>query len=147
VMRAGSIEQLGSPTEIYEHPASLFVADFVGRTNRIEGERAADGTVVAGPLRLATEGGTHAGPVTLAIRPHRIRLGEPPPGWNGAAATVARATYVGDVLALEAELPGGARMVVEQHTQPGEAPPAPGSATTLHWRVGDTLWFPRAGAA
>ncbi|MGI4950373.1 MAG: ABC transporter ATP-binding protein [Janthinobacterium lividum] len=143
VMRAGSIEQLGTPADIYERPASLFVADFVGRTNRIQGDRQADGSVLAGPLRLQTQAAGQPGPVTLAVRPHRIWLGDAPEGWNAARGTIRRTTYVGDLLALDVEVPGGAVLVVEQHTQPGLPVPAIGDAAALAWRVDDTLCFPR----
>ena len=144
VMRAGRIEQLGTPADIYEHPASLFVADFVGRTNRIPGTRSG-ATVQAGAAMIHVPGDGH-GPGTLAIRPHRIRLGPAPPGWNTAPATIRRRTYVGDVLALEAEIPGGPTLTVEQHTQPGQPTPHVGGPVTLSWRVEDTLWFPDAAA-
>ena len=144
VMRAGLIEQLGTPADIYERPATLFVADFVGRTNRIEGERGVDGLVRAGPLVLSTRDGGPAGPVTLAVRPHRVWVGEAPEGWNTADGTVQRTTYVGDVLALEVAIPGGPAITVEQHTQPGLPVPVPGGPATLAWRAEDTLSFPRA---
>ena len=143
VMRAGAIEQLGTPSDIYERPATLFVADFVGRTNRIEGERLADGTVRAGGLVLRTRDTGPAGPVTLAIRPHRVWVGEAPEGWNAAAGSVRRTTYVGDVLALEVALADGAVVVVEQHTQPGVAVPSVGEAVGLAWKAEDTLAFLR----
>ncbi len=143
VMRAGSIEQLGTPADIYERPATLFVADFVGRTNRISGDRQADGSVVAGALRLLTRETGVAGPVTLAVRPHRVRVGEAPEGWNAAAGVVRRTTYVGDLLALDVEVPGGVVLVVEQHTQPGLMVPRVGDAVSLTWRADDTLCFAR----
>ena len=144
VMNAGLLEQVGTPSTIYERPASLFVADFVGRTNRIPGVRDADGVVHAGTLRLAIEG--PPGPVTLAIRPHRIRIASRPgpggPTLIEAHATVRRTTYVGDVIAIEAAIPGGPVLTVEQHTQPGDAPPTQGDDVTLAWRAADTLCFP-----
>ena len=143
VMRAGRIEQLGTPTEIYEQPATLFVADFVGRTNRVEAERREDGVVVAGSVSCRTTHAGAAGPVTLAIRPHRIRVGEAPSGWNSVAAVIRRTTYVGDVLALEAAVSGGPVLTLEQHTQPGDRPPGVGEAVVLAWRAEDTLCFPR----
>ncbi len=140
VMRAGSIEQLGTPAAIYEHPASLFVADFVGRTNRVP-VVLAGGVAALGSGVVRVAGGGD-GAAVLAIRPHRIRVGAAEAGWNSAAAVIRRTTYVGDVLALEAEVAGGPVLVVEQHTQPGVVAPVVGEAVTLGWRVEDTLWFP-----
>ncbi len=148
VMRAGQLEQVGTPSAIYEHPASLFVADFVGRTNRVEGELGADGVVRAGALAVRVPQGTGVpGPVTLAVRPHRIGLGPAAPddaaGWNRAEATIVRTTYVGDVLSVVAAVPGGPVLTMEQHTRPDLVIPGPGEAVTLAWRVADTLVFPR----
>ena len=142
VMRAGAVEQLGTPADIYERPASLFVADFVGRTNRIGGTREADGRVRAGALLLATRDAGAPGPVTLAIRPHRIHLGDTPEGWNQAEARITRTTYVGDLLALEATMEDGAVLTIERHTQPGTPVPAVGDPAVLSWRPDDTLCFP-----
>ena len=85
--------------------------------------------------------------MTLAVRPHRVWVGEAPEGWNAATGTLRRTTYVGDVLSLEVTLPGGAAMTVEQHTQPGQPVPAPGDAVSLCWLPEDTLCFPRGAPA
>ena len=148
VMRAGHLEQLGTPHDIYEHPRTPFVADFVGRTNRVEGVRDGEGLVVAGGVRLRAnlpEGSKSepAGKVVLMIRPHRIVLGGTEAGadWNSCDGVVRRVTYVGDVLQCEVEA-GGVRLAVERHTQPGVAAPLDGEAVRLAWRVSDTLAFP-----
>jgi putative spermidine/putrescine transport system ATP-binding protein len=141
VMEKGRVAQLGTPHAVYEHPASEFVADFVGRSNRLGGVARADGAIALGGLLLAAPGQVAAGKVTVMIRPHRIGFAAPGPGWNGGAGTVARVTYIGDVLACEVEI-GGARLLVEQPTQPGVAPPEPGAAVEVAWRVADTLVFP-----
>jgi iron(III) transport system ATP-binding protein len=113
VMNAGRIEQVGTPTEIYERPATAFVARFIGRTNLLRGQVDADG-------RVACEGGLElrvpAGPehpadatVSVSIRPHAIAL-EPATGPADAGApaarpslnvfpgTVTRAAYFGDAM-------------------------------------------------
>jgi putative spermidine/putrescine transport system ATP-binding protein len=142
VMRAGRLEQMGTPAEIYEHPETPFVADFVGRTNRLEGTRDAGGGISVGDLRLRAEAAGPAGPVLLMIRPHRIVMGEigGSDDWNRCEGVVRRVTYVGDVLACEVEA-GGATILVERHTQPGLAAPKPGEPLALAWRVSDTLAF------
>nr|WP_305123411.1 ABC transporter ATP-binding protein [Roseomonas sp. GC11] len=149
VMRGGVLEQLGTPYEIYERPASEFVAGFVGRANRMAAVREASGAVQLGPLRLQGSGEAAPGPVTVMIRPHRIALCDAVPegeGWNGATGRVARSTFIGDLLSLEVEI-GGASLLVEQHTFAGRAMPRPGEAATLRWRAEDTLVFPRSAAA
>jgi iron(III) transport system ATP-binding protein len=73
VMNHGVIEQVGTPTEIYRHPASLFVADFVGETNKIASVFKA-GSVALGDMTLKTDakGIAEGGAVTVAIRPEDI---------------------------------------------------------------------------
>jgi spermidine/putrescine transport system ATP-binding protein len=85
VMSKGHILQIGSPTEIYEHPADRFVADFIGETNFIEAEvierigedgkiRLPSGVAVSHKMSTSAGVGSH---VTLAIRPERIDLLRP----------------------------------------------------------------------
>jgi ABC-type Fe3+/spermidine/putrescine transport system ATPase subunit len=85
VMERGRIAQVGTPTELYDHPASPYVADFVGTSNKIRGRVSAsapDGvTVSAGPLSLrANRNGTMpAAAVLLSIRPEKVALSASPP--------------------------------------------------------------------
>ena len=86
VMSAGQVLQVGSPTEIYEHPTSHFVADFIGETNFLEGEVVAHdtaGAMASATVRLSSgatrqastpPGATSSGTVNLAIRPERVTL-------------------------------------------------------------------------
>jgi iron(III) transport system ATP-binding protein len=73
VMNHGVIEQIGTPTEIYRQPASLFVADFIGETNRMPSVHRA-GTVTLGDVTLTTSatGIADDAPVTVAVRPEDI---------------------------------------------------------------------------
>ena len=86
VMKMGQIAQIGTPAELYEHPASSFVADFIGDANLIEGHIRA-GRFHAGHLDLPVAAAD--GTVTATIRPERIRLE------SGGAARVLTATYLG----------------------------------------------------
>jgi len=87
VMRAGRIEQLGSPREIYRRPASLFVADFVGSPgiNRIAGRLAAHGDVVgletaAGRFATTAPAALAGREVVGAVRPEDLELTDPDGG-------------------------------------------------------------------
>jgi putative spermidine/putrescine transport system ATP-binding protein len=146
VMQAGRLEQLATPHDIYEHPATPFVADFVGRINRLEAMRTADGSLRAGPLAMRGSPGP-AGPVTVMIRPHRVGFGPAAnTDWNSCEGVVRRVTYIGDVLQCDVTC-GAASLTVERHTQPGAFTPIAGEAVTLCWRVSDTLAFPRDALA
>jgi len=96
VMRSGSIEQVGPPRELYDLPASPFVAGFLGGANLVEGTT--DGiTFVAGELRIPlppSHRGPAPGPATLAVKPEGVLLSEE--GGEGSVPTrVVMREYLG----------------------------------------------------
>ncbi len=99
VMEAGRIAQAGSPRELYEQPASRFVAGFIGEAMLFDAQLLASGQVQLGPLRFAprpplpTAPPVLPGPVTVAVRPEAWRLA--PAGADGLPATVQRCAYLG----------------------------------------------------
>ena len=97
VMDRGRIAQQGTPAQLYEAPASRFLADFIGDANLVPGEviRAAEGAFfLAGNVRVAIRADAVApGPATLAVRPHRLRL--TPSGKGLLPAECLRAAYLG----------------------------------------------------
>lgn len=98
VMRAGRVEQVGTPMEVYENPASLFVAGFVGSPamNLLPATVTAEGgtrIARAGELRIEVGGaaGDAAKQVVLGVRPHEIRIaGELPAAVRGRVEIVER---------------------------------------------------------
>ena len=102
VMNHGVIEQIGTPTEIYRQPASLFVADFIGETNQLRATLAAPGcfTLGSASLRGMTDGLTPGQPLVVTIRPEDIIPHEP-----GTDATVSDGSLV-DVIIGEMEFLG-----------------------------------------
>ena len=101
VMRAARIAQDGTPRELYNAPASRFVADFMGDANLLAatvGEhRGETAEVRIGPLSLdLPHRGIAAGPAALAVRPHAVRLAEKAAGKGGMAGRVTKAAYLGD---------------------------------------------------
>ena len=142
VMRDGAILQTGSPREIYEAPASRFVADFIGQTNFLTGRaeggavRLSSGDLVAAPAaapRSAEDGG--GGEVTLAVRPEQVRLC--PPGEPGAlGATVTDSVYFGTDTHCHLALADGTPIVARLASQPGARPPERGQAVGLRFAEG-----------
>ncbi|MGH7263674.1 MAG: ABC transporter ATP-binding protein [Candidatus Rokuibacteriota bacterium] len=147
VMRDGCIEQVGTARDIYERPATPFVAGFVGRTNLLRGTLESDGTLrLAGGLvlRPGAVAGARAGEAVVAsIRPHRILVAGADAearafaerGWNVLEGTVTRAVYFGDALDVLVSLRSGAAVLrlaalpeaglaVEQRVTLGIAPEA-----------------------
>jgi len=98
VMDGGKIAQQGAPRELYETPVSRFLADFIGDANLVDGELAvtpSGATFTAGgvsaPVRASAQ--LAAGPATLAVRPHRLRLVDA--GLGAIPGTCKRAAYLG----------------------------------------------------
>ena len=107
VLREGRVVQIGAPAELFEHPRTRFVAEFVGKTNLIDAVADGPATVTCGRVRLhvAAAGLEPRAAAVISIRPHQITLGPPPlapPGPLGAtgdnvlSGTVVRASYLGD---------------------------------------------------
>ncbi len=91
VMRAGRLEQVGTPAELYGMPDTPFVAEFVGTMNRLPGSLRGDGRVVVLGTAVAARGSVAArGPgaeVAVLVRPEQLRL-LPVPGGNGIVSSV-----------------------------------------------------------
>ncbi|WP_366552894.1 ABC transporter ATP-binding protein [Aquibaculum sediminis] len=100
VMSDGNVLQIGSPTEIYEHPTSRFVADFIGETNLLTGrlsERMASSLRFeldsGGLLEGQEDGGNETGArVTLAVRPERAEISRE---GSGLPARIEQIVYFG----------------------------------------------------
>jgi spermidine/putrescine ABC transporter ATP-binding subunit len=115
VMLGGRIEQLGAPREIYEKPATRFVAEFIGASSVLRGRvTAADQVTLAGgeAVRVLGVKGLLAGEaVEVAIRPERIRLAAGA-GENVVDGRVTGVVYQGVQTDLTVEIGGGQRLVV-----------------------------------
>jgi spermidine/putrescine transport system ATP-binding protein len=119
VMSQGTVRQVGSPREIYDHPAERFVADFIGEANMLKGElmrverdrgkvRLAAGIEV--PARVP-QGAPTSGPVTVVVRPEHAALGPVQLG-PGLTAVVESAVYVGTDTQYHLRLASGEPFVV-----------------------------------
>ena len=106
VMNAGQIEQLGAPADIYEFPATAFVANFLGQSNLIAGEVSGsngdDTLVTARGARFSVPSArarTDKGPVYLGVRPEKLHLAgaavQVPAGSQHLDGTISDASYVG----------------------------------------------------
>ena len=105
VLRDGRVEQVGTPRELYDRPASRFTASFLGDTNFLGGtlEIPTDGRgsiqTDAGVLTLTTSKDTSPGKATVSLRPEAIRMlqdGESsPPGWNEFSGQLQGSIFLG----------------------------------------------------
>ncbi|WP_210492599.1 ABC transporter ATP-binding protein [Patulibacter sp. SYSU D01012] len=145
VMCDGRIEQLAAPEEIYDRPASEFVANFIGEMNMLRGQlrETANGHAVVdvpGGTVVARTDGTHAaGDVTVGIRPERIRLagvGDDARGANSVEATVITRMQLGSAIQIVADAGDGAELtalVPRAGTDADADHLAPGDRIRLAW--------------
>jgi putrescine transport system ATP-binding protein len=148
VMDAGRIVQVGAPREIYDRPASRFVADFVGDANlfdaafvRIEAGRAiyhcdaAGGDLVTAAPQTPPRASQ---PATILVRPERIGLGlAPSAGASSLAGTLRETAYMGSQSVHRVELASGQLVRVSLANTGAEA----------HWELGARVflsWPPEA---
>ncbi|QEN91343.1 ABC transporter ATP-binding protein [Labrys sp. KNU-23] len=153
IFENGEIAQIGSPDQLYNDPATAFVASFIGENNaldgtveRVNGDECAvmlpDGLKViakaVGPL-------PQGAPVQLAIRPEQIKLAAEMNGHdNRIGATVDGCIYHGDHQRLLARLANGQILTVKIRP---EASMAMGEPVDLTWSTGDCRAFPTGAAA
>ena len=102
LMNAGNIEQVGSPQEVWDHPASPFVYGFLGDVNLFHG-RAHEGEMQFGGLQM--ESPEHAGAqnakASAYVRPHDLDVQRYAPGASGIVVNLERAIVVGPIARLE----------------------------------------------
>src|SRR6266853_2375092 len=134
VLQEGRVAQIGTAEELFQRPRTRFVAEFIGRTNLIDGVAEGAGSVTRGTLRLrvAAESLAPRAPVVVSIRPHQITLGAP--GRDGGdanvlAGTVVRASYLGDAVDYQVAIDGSD--VVLRVTGGAPARSRPGDAVAL----------------
>jgi spermidine/putrescine ABC transporter ATP-binding subunit len=151
VMNQGRIEQAGSPSDLYDRPATRFVAGFIGESNFLEGEvaglegrdvavRVAGATVVAISRQPAAVGAR----VVLAIRPEKIGFRDPSAPapqtrLNTIKAVVREVTFVGEMHRYVLEIALGVTLVAKQQHRFQMKARAPGERVMIEWHVEDSL--------
>lgn len=142
VMNQGRVEQLGTPEEVFERPATRFVATFVGRAARLAAEVAGPGLLRAGGATLRAAEGPAAGRVEIFLRPHHVRpLADGMAAENVLEGRVLRRTYTGDLVSLELETEAG-RLLSDLSGGAPEAAARPGDALRLGFAAADLRVFP-----
>jgi putrescine transport system ATP-binding protein len=143
VMRDGRFLQLGTPIEIYEHPQSRFIADFIGNVNLFDGKLVTDEpdhceVQTAEGLFHIGHGisGTLGMELGVALRPEKMMLteGHHSHPYNAFQATISGRSYMGSYTAYELQLPSQRRVRVTVSNADRHADPfAIGTAVTAHW--------------
>ncbi|MEO8745912.1 MAG: ABC transporter ATP-binding protein [Candidatus Dormibacter sp.] len=154
VMNQGRIEQLGPPEDVYERPATAFVAEFLGASNLLQGTYSgvsegwgwvelADGT----KIRIVSDASRRPGErVQVGVRPEKIAVkpaGAPPePGQNTVEATLRNAVFVGVSYQYFFQTPDGRELSTFDRNAGGGAVAAPGDRVCLGWRPEHTFVMP-----
>jgi putative spermidine/putrescine transport system ATP-binding protein len=108
VMNAGRIDQIGTPSDIYNRPRTRFVSDFIGEINLFEGEWR-DGAFVSNGKPLPAQG-SGSGRATIAIRPERMRL-----AGNGAlSGTIKTSVFVSGQMIYRVATADGRELIVKE---------------------------------
>lgn len=153
VMHSGRVEQVGTPSEIYENPASLFVAQFIGQANFLTGQVTKVATEAATKaVTVAVNGipiqaiATHAVPaigatVTLMIRPERISLSDTTAA-NQIGGKMVGVTYIGQRVESLVETPVGQLKMVQLCSSP-----AIGESVKLGWHHDRCILLPASADA
>jgi spermidine/putrescine transport system ATP-binding protein len=141
VMNQGRIEQLGTPTELYETPATAYVAGFLGASNLIAGTVSGTNTVQLrrGPEVQVAQDSLNGrfGDVSVGIRPEKIEFGNGQP--NVLEGTIVEQAYVGVATQYIIDTPCGRLTVYRQNASPGLNGAAPGERLTLSWSPDSTF--------
>jgi spermidine/putrescine transport system ATP-binding protein len=146
VMRHGKIDQIGAPEDVYESPATDFVAGFLGASNMLDGNvkessngrttiaLATGGTVAANTDRVPPGATT----VKVGVRPEKITIvpddGAPPNDRNAVTGLLRMSTYIGVNYQYKVEGPGGNELTVYvQNLGAASSHPHPGQKVRLEW--------------
>jgi spermidine/putrescine transport system ATP-binding protein len=140
VMSNGRVEQVGTPSEIYEEPRTSFVADFLGVSNLMDAQgvghdREGHATVRLGEFELvATKGDADLrGDAKIVIRPERVRIEEHgSTGGNRVPGMVERVVYVGSAMQVVVHLASGQTLQAWVQNTGGGIPFQRGEAITVH---------------
>ncbi|MEV6114124.1 ABC transporter ATP-binding protein [Streptomyces sp. NPDC052109] len=155
VMNAGRVEQLGSPTDLYENPNTTFVANFLGTSNLIEAEvdtkngddivlKAAGGKLVLPQARCSAPT-TAGGKVLVGIRPEKISLTHAddasgiPEGRNRLTGKIADASFIGVSTQYVIDSPVCDELSVYVQNVERDGRLVPGADVVLHWSPAHTF--------
>lgn len=144
IMHDGVVDQLASPTEIYEHPATRFVATFVGETNIYDGcvtsinNQVATVTLENGAVKVKCDDSfSILEYATISVRPEKMRFDTVPHEGFELVAVVKDYIYVGSVLKCIVDLPNGNELKIERLA--GQELPPIGSVIYPYWDPEDAV--------
>ena len=150
VMEKGAVRQIATPSELYEHPATRFVADFIGKVNLIDAvARAGKGKLIAceakglGRIEVPHDGAA-SGNIAIAVRPEKLKITDKEPASKSAIklkGQVRDVAYYGDTSQVVVMCADGLdlEITVQNDTRSGGSGVSPGQKVWVHWAPEDTL--------
>jgi spermidine/putrescine transport system ATP-binding protein len=135
VMSRGKVEQVGNPVQVYEEPATAYVADFLGVSNLMSALGDGGGRVRLGDFQLMAAGGDLdvRGPIRVVIRPERVHLEDHgTAGDNRIPGMVERVLYVGSTIQVLVHLAHGETLQAWMQNRGGDPPWQQGTAVSVH---------------
>jgi spermidine/putrescine ABC transporter ATP-binding subunit len=149
VMDKGAVQQIATPAELYEHPRSRFVADFIGKVNLIDakvlGRNGKTLTCEAkglGTVQVTSDKQADGG-VAIAVRPEKLKItaSEPPPHAIRVKGTVRDVAYFGDTSHVLVDGKDGLDLSVnvQNETRVGGAGVERGQSVWVHWQPEDSI--------
>jgi putative spermidine/putrescine transport system ATP-binding protein len=139
VMNAGKVEQVGTPQQVYEHPATRFVAEFIGLSNFLAGKVESPGRfrTSSGELLTYRNGAVGTAGEHLVVRPEKIEIGDRTvdAGANRLEGVIDTVTYLGPLTEVAIRLPGGERLTAHRQNRRSEdfLRIRPGAHATISW--------------
>lgn len=143
VMNNGKIEQLGSPADLYENPKTVFVANFLGQSNFIDGVvESTDGSTVIANIhgtRITfpkSRNNASGSALRIGIRPEKFRLHDPGDNTHGSVLTGGKITdisFTGVSTQYLVEMPWKQELVVFEQNDGGAPDLVKGDPVTLSW--------------
>lgn len=157
VMNSGRIEQMGHPADMYEFPATAFVANFLGQANLLAGEVTGHS---GDDLEVSAYGNRFALPaarsravtstVHLGVRPEKVHLvgslDEVPAGRCAIPGVITDSSYIGVSTQYLVRTPWGAEISVFAPNSGIAAPLAPGEQVVAYWQPGHAFLLDRAAS-
>jgi putative spermidine/putrescine transport system ATP-binding protein len=143
-MYGGKAEQIGTPFEIYNHPATRFVANFVGTLNVLEGTvtDAHAGKVRVGEseieLKRSLNGAKTGSALSLALRPEAISLGRRPGNDSSLSGLISDVSFLGSVIRIRVDL-GKSAVSLDTFNSSAAPPPTVGERAVVNFAAGDLL--------
>jgi putative spermidine/putrescine transport system ATP-binding protein len=126
VMNQGRLEQISAPADVYAHPATPFVAEFVGLNNKVDAQVADGRTHLLGTSLPTADGSIAAGRGVALVRPESVRLTADPEG----PATVSSVSFLGPISLVHCTFDDGSRLVAQASSAHVSSLP-PGTRVTI----------------